>query len=334
MVPTERIAVVTAAIGLGLVVACGRGSGTIGSPGAPSSDQLSGRIVRVLDGSPIARASIQVGDRFATSLASGEFSIGGSVNRNEPITVFALGYLKRQVPFLNQPQATIDLIPDDLPFQLNFYRQWVRDARDSPGALTTLRRRTVAPRFFIKTTVEETGAPVPADIVDRVAEVLANSVPELSGGRFTAAALETGATLRPLVGTGWVRVFFHNSLGGPHGLATVGGDGGTIDLLLDAESSRPLVDDPNGCGYDVVRVAEHEVTHTMGFRHTVNEPEDFHSVPGSGCTGTPRSDKARYHAAVAYSRPIGNADVDVDPSGSFGLVSPTANRVPIVACYF
>jgi len=318
------------AIGVLLASACGRGSAAVGSPAAPSGGELSGRIVRVLDGTPIANASVQIGDRSATSSASGEFSLDGSVAVNEPITVFALGYLRRQVPFLDLPQeVTIDLIPDDLPFRLNFYRQWVRNARESPGSLATLRRWTRAPSFYIKTTVEETGAPVPADIVDRITAVLVNSVPELSGGRFTAGAVETGTTAR-VFGAGWVRVTFHNSLGGPHGLATVGGDGGTIELLLNAESSRPLSNDPNGCGYDVVRVAEHEITHTMGFRHTVNEPEDFHSTPGSGCTGAPRSDKARYHAAVAYSRPVGNADVDVDPRVSFGLSAPTANRAPVI----
>jgi hypothetical protein len=332
-------AAVMTAGSLSLAVACGSSPGIPGSPTAPVSANLAGRILRVLDGTPIAGASITVGGHATISSAAGGYAIDEPIEFNEPISVFALGYLKRVVPFLDLSQALdIELIPDDLPFQLNFYRQWVRNAHDSPGSLEPLQRWTRAPSFYIQTTVEDTGEAVLPEIVDRVAAVLRSSVPELSGGRFVAAAIETGPESR-LGRVRWVNVTFYRNGGpfssGSRGLATVGGNTGIIHLRYDEATTRPLLDDdPNGCGYDIVRVAEHEITHTMGFRHTFNEPEDFHSVPGSGCTGAPRSEKARYHAAVAYSRPIGNADVDVDPPSLFGVAAQSgARRVgPIVYC--
>jgi hypothetical protein len=39
----------------------------------------------------------------------------------------------------------------------------------------------------------------------------------------------------------------------------------------------------------------------------------------------------KYHAAIIYSRPIGNADPDVDPTGFRFL---HADDAPIVHCFF
>jgi hypothetical protein len=40
----------------------------------------------------------------------------------------------------------------------------------------------------------------------------------------------------------------------------------------------------------------------------------FGSV-GTTCDAVP-SARERYHAAIAYSRPLGNADPDIDPAGA------------------
>jgi hypothetical protein len=44
------------------------------------------------------------------------------------------------------------------------------------------------------------------------------------------------------------------------------------------------------------------------------------------------TDPEKYHAAIIYSRPVGNADPDVDPSDFRFLRAPEA--APVVYCYF
>ncbi|MEZ5317832.1 MAG: carboxypeptidase-like regulatory domain-containing protein [Vicinamibacterales bacterium] len=325
-----------------LVAACAGGALTCGggrAPGAPSSSGppasgVAGTIVRVVDGTPIAGATIQVRDRSAVSSASGQFSLSAPVGAGQTISVFAPGYLRHDLSLaVGRSGLRISMIPDSQPFSLGFYRQFARNAHDSPLDLAAIDRWTIAPRFYIRTTVDDTGVSVPDGIVARIVTVIRRSVPELSAGRFEAAAIETGTVARP-VAAGWVIVTFSRDLGGRIlGQATVGGNSGVLQLRYDPEAPDVIPDDPRGCGDTVVSVAEHEITHTMGFRHTVNEPDDFHSIPAAGCTGAPRPEHVRYHAAVAYSRPPGNLDVDVDPLDAPSLGAPAGGRPAVlVSC--
>jgi hypothetical protein len=66
----------------------------------------------------------------------------------------------------------------------------------------------------------------------------------------------------------------------------------------------------------------------MGFWHVRERPHRL-SVPDI-CNLVP-TDKERFHAALAYSRPVGNMDPDRDPS--FALSATAEGRAPtVVSC--
>lgn len=312
--------------------------GDTSSPTAPATwgpAVVAGRVVRTQDGTPIARASVRVGDASTQTDGDGRFQL--LADRSDSVTVFAVGYLKRETWV---PQAdgdardmTVDLIPSGDPFVLGFFRQFARNGFERRDDLFATRRWTSSPSFFIQTTLEDTGEDVPAEVIERVRTILIGSVPELSGGRLSVAQVTTGPT-SGLRFPGTVNVqFFRDLEGTAIGRATVGGPSGFIHLQFDPANPVVLSGHPTGCDLRVYYVAEHEITHTVGFFHTFEELEDFHGVPGAGCVGAPRSDRARYHAAITYARPPGNGDIDSDPEPEVAaLTGFAAGEGPVVFC--
>ncbi|NQW04945.1 MAG: hypothetical protein HQ485_13100 [Acidobacteria bacterium] len=87
---------------------------------------------------------------------------------------------------------------------INCYREFARAALRAPaGFPQPTNTWTVAPSFYLRTVIEDTGEPIPTEIVAAIRRVFAKSVPELSGGRLAMAAFETGTEPRPEQ-EGWV----------------------------------------------------------------------------------------------------------------------------------
>jgi hypothetical protein len=80
-----------------------------------------------------------------------------------------------------------------------------------------------------------------------------------------------------------------------------------------------------------VSLADHEITHTMGYWHTQNVIVD--SFSGEGCPGSPRPDYIRFHSSVMYSRPVGNKDPDLDPAPATAVQAPESGRRVVVSCF-
>jgi Metallo-peptidase family M12B Reprolysin-like len=192
--------------------------------------------------------------------------------------------------------VAVDAIGLSGGFDLNFYRQFVRDQNESPN-LQLLRRWTKAPNVYI-----QTSALVDMRQLDLVEAVARESIPNWTGGRFGVASVERGTETRRGV-AGWLTVTFSAETG--HcGLSDVGAEGGSITLY------------PNtaGCGCDGYKTRpqtiRHEFGHAMGFYHT-DSPTDVMMLAAPGCDNQ-SSARERAHAAIAYARPVGNVDPDDD----------------------
>ena len=183
--------------------------------------------------------------------------------------------------------------PDDSRFSMTFYRQLVHNAFDSPRSLEPLRRKSVAQSIFVMT-VDDAGAPIDARTLDATAAALINTAAQLTGS-FGLAGLTMGA-LEPPFHPDQITVTWKSQPTTYCGAAVVTGT--TIALAPKT---------PNcSCGALAIRpvVVKHEFGHILGFHHTDAPTDLMHG--GSGACDKEPSERERYHAAVAYSRPVGS----------------------------
>jgi hypothetical protein len=313
-------------------IACG-GPTPPTSPRAYGDGVLEGVITRTQERTPIGSARVLVGVRHVESDASGRFRFDDLLEEGRaPVSISADGYVTRDttLKLAREPRSLeIDLIPSGPPFNVGLYRGMVHNGLESPTRLSPLRRWTISPSFFVKTTLEPTGAEVPAAIINRIEALFRNAVPEISAGQFQVDRFERGPEV-PMLGTGWVILRFQQDLGGSViGRASVGGNSGTMLLEYDPDDPRLRAPDfPSGCYAQSVQVSEHELFHTMGFWHTSVAFEGPFADPG--CDGRDLNPILRYHTAIAYSRRVGHLYPDKDAPSV--LFSTTGSGNPVVEC--
>jgi hypothetical protein len=295
----------------------------------PRDGSLSGTVTTLGTGAPVPGAALVMGGAAAIADTNGRFTLTGIPSTGlGGLTATAPGFLLRSQMFALATARTdvaFDMIADAAPFSLQFYRFFVRDGFEG----STLQRTnpwTVDPSFHVVTIVEGTSLVVDPAIVEALEANFRRSVPELSGGRRQVAAFETGTVPRASE-DGWVNLIFSLDLQGALGRATVGGDRGTM-WLRHAPASNAQTN-TNNCLAPEVFVADHEITHIMGFWHTPDLLADTFS--GAGCPGAPRPAITALHAGVMYSRPRGNRDPDLDPSEIVHSTAPIG-RAPVVEC--
>ncbi len=217
------------------------------------------------------------------------------------VSVSASGYITRET-VVRSATPTVDLFPER-GFDLAFYREFLRnDFQRGTDPRQQLWVLNEAPSFYIEV---EGAKGVSSQVAQRLQEVARRTLPELTGGRFQLTRWETGPTPRAPQ-AGWV-VIERADLG-PQvcGRARVGAVEGQIWLHSD-----------NVCNLD--SVLAHEIGHALGFFHV--------SIPGSLMYPQLRlsnvndrpTERERVHAQLAYRRPRGNTDVDVDPQTSPGV---------------
>lgn len=326
-----------------LLVSCGGGGSpappttptppaTPAPPATPQSWILTGRIVDAVTGGGVPNATLSLDGRPpVTTDAGGAWRLEGTgaATARLALTIQAAGYLSRETGIAWQAAGRsdiqVDLLPERSPFDLAYYRQLVRNAHEAPDKLEPLRRwSTVNPSFYVNTFNPKTGSPLEAAEVALVVQALREAVPQMTGGRFVTAAVETGDTPRENR-RDWINVsFIYDPKGEFCGQSFIGANPGTITMNYD----RCALD----CGS--LKVAPetivHEVGHALGFWHTSGNGI-MNTFRMRRCGNLQFTEQERLHARLAYTRAQGNLDPDRDPS-SFAAVSGKEAESPLVSC--
>jgi Metallo-peptidase family M12B Reprolysin-like len=314
-----------------VLVSCG--SSVSQGPGAPSAPvtpvtpappvaqtwTLAGRLTDNITGQPVGGATLTIDGRAPVSTdGDGRWRLEGTGTAASRLatTVQAPGFVTRQTFIAwetgGRADISLDLLPDRAPFDLSFYRQLVRNAHDQPGVLQPLRRWSTNPNFYVNTFNPKTGRALEPAEITLVVQALREAVPQLTGGRFAAAAVETGDTPRAPQ-PNWISVsFIYDPKGDYCGLAYVGANPGEITMNYDRCASD--------CGSLKVapETIAHEVGHAMGFWHTP-ATGIMNTLRARRCGNLQFSAQERVHAGAAYSRVQGNLDPDTDPAGFSAL---------------
>jgi hypothetical protein len=283
----------------------------------------SGQLVDTVSHQPLG--SIQIAPSWdlaaVTTGPDGSFSISSSTNPpTNPyrLNISGANLVSRSiwVSWQSGPRTGvgIDVIRESPPFSMTFYRNFVRGTFDVPDGPYPVLRWMDAPRFYLKT-VDQNGRAVEPEVLQVVRDSIGRAVTAFTGGKLSVAALETGTEDRPQA-LGWINVYIRRDPNERNrcGFANIGANPGSITLNNDVCS----------CGSNKIpgALVMHEVGHAMGFFHVPDQNAVMYPFLPGNCPAGQLSAAEQYHAAIAYSRPRGNTDPDVDPSSSRTITAP------------
>jgi hypothetical protein len=282
-------------------------------PAPPTTIVLTGRVTATNGGRALEDLRVTFGGQSSLTDLTGAFRLewpAASPPGTADITLAGRQIVSRtaRISVNSSRTVALDAIFSMDEFDLNYYRQLVRNGLEEPGTIRALRRWTRSPMIYLKT-VDEGGQAVDSVTLDTVAGAIGNDTGALTGERFGIAGIERGTGTREGQ-AGWITVKWPNPVQtGVCGRAQIAVSGGWIELNYL---------NPNcACGSARVgsAVVRHEMGHALGFYHTDGGTGDMMFRTIRTCSGS-ISQRERVHAAIAYSRPLGNTDPDTDPPGS------------------
>jgi len=296
-------------------VACASNKGNPVSPDGSQSAAitLSGSVRATNGGQPLGGVTLEVPGRPVTTDGSGDFAFETSAAARLQLAFTGAAIVPRTVTVAAEATRSVGVIDaiSTEGFDLAFYRQLVRNGLEMPASLQRLRRWTSAPNVYLRT-VREDGGSVDAAMLNTTEAAIREAIPSWSG--FSPASIVRGTDTRTGQ-SGWLTIKWPGVVGGDRvcGRADIAVSGGMIELFVPTATA---------CGCDGAarirpRTVRHEIGHAMGFWHT-DSAADVMFGTSATCDLQP-SARERVAAAIAYSRPVGNGDPDVDPSGSTSI---------------
>jgi hypothetical protein len=312
-------------------IACGRTSTDPVSPDTPLSpsppapsgtNTVTVTLSAINGGQPLPGVTATLAGLSGTTDGDGRFIADvPPATTAAPIEFSGPSIVPRRVTLaINSRAVALDAIQLGSGFSLDFYRQLVRNGHERPGELEPVRRWTQNPSFYIRTVYGPDNRPMDASTLDVVADTIASAVSEWTGGRLSVAQIERGTETRQGV-PGWITVAWAAEIGDRVcGRSLVGSVPGYIELHPRNPECR-CAGDPAQVSRFVIR---HEVGHALGLWHT-DGPNDVMYDTFNSCVGA-LSARERLHAPIAFARPLGNRDPDIDPVAAVAF-APSAVMV-------
>lgn len=204
-------------------------------------------------------------------------------------------------PVVTPPVMLPPFPPSDGRFDLTHYRQMVHNALEGRGLLERLRRQREAPRIYLRT-IDDGGTAIDSATLNQTAAAIEATAGSLTGV-FGVAGIERGTETREGQ-RGWITVRWSDRPEvGNDGRSSICGRGfigGDLMILFPRSAGCRC-----GGGPAVsLSTVKHELGHVLGFWHT-DSRDDLMYPFFRQCDLNP-SAREIYHAALAYTQPIGS----------------------------
>ena len=287
----------------------------------PSLATITGHVTATNGGQPLGGLSASLGALTTTTDGSGTFSAQTAPAFSTTLRLTGASIVPRALTLAASTSREVGVTAITLngSFDLNFYRQLVRNGAEAPATLQPLRRWTRTPQIYLKT-VDEGGEVIHGPTLDLIEATVKDAIPRWTSGILGTPSVERGTGTREGV-AGWLTIKFPATTvlldSGSCGRAQIGLEGGWIELgyhgaMANGGTCRTAT------AVIAPHVVRHEIGHALGFYHTDRPGDLMYRSSWLSPTGLP-ADRERSHAAIAYARPVGNVDPDSDPTATVNL---------------